>query len=292
MSTNPTSYYLSNMILQMINQKPFFINIAGYRFTPIQDPAATTTFFKGLCADLDLMGSIYVATEGVNMGLSGNILAIQTFLHRLEQHTLFQAMRFHEMYSSMMPYHKLTVKTKTELVPIEDSSIKVGDFNHQYLTPKELQQWLDEERDFVLLDMRNDFEFQLGTFDTAEQLNLRRFRKLQTKLDEIKKLPTDKPIVTFCTGGIRCEKAGPFLEKQGLKNIYQLEGGIIEYLRQTKGAHWHGHCFVFDDRVSLDTALSPQHFNLCIDCQLILQDDEYQICSACLAIKETESVSV
>ena len=276
----------------MINHQPFYINIAGYRFTPIQELEKTVALFRGMCADLELMGSIYVATEGVNMGLAGNILSIETFRRRLQQHTPFQTIRFHEMYSSQMPYHKMTVKTKTELVPIEDSSIKVGDFNHQYLPPKALQKWLDEERDFVLLDMRNDFEFQLGTFATAEQLNLRRFRKLQTKADAIKQLPKDKPIVTFCTGGIRCEKAGPYLEKQGFDNIYQLEGGIIEYLRQTKGAHWHGNCFVFDDRVSLTKELSPQHFNLCTDCQIILKDDEQEFCKSCLALKDSENVAI
>ena len=93
-------------------------------------------------------------------------------------------------------------------------------------------------------------------------------------------------------GGIRCEKAGPYLEKQGFDNIYQLEGGIIEYLRQTKGAHWHGNCFVFDDRVSLTKELSPQHFNLCTDCQIILKDDEQEFCKSCLALKDSENVAI
>ena len=166
----------------MINHKPFFINISGYRFSPIEDLDGTLLFFKSLCADLALLGTIYLSSEGVNIGLSGNILDIETFRGRLIKDTRFKNIRFHELYSNEAPYKKMTVKTKTELVPIEDGSLKVGDFNHQYLPPKELQQWLDEGRDFVLLDMRNDFEFQLGTFDQAEQLNLRRFRKLQTKI--------------------------------------------------------------------------------------------------------------
>lgn len=272
----------------MINHPPFFINISGYRFTPIDNPDQTLKDFNSLCADLAVMGSIYIASEGVNIGLSGNILEIQTFRRRLQEHTAFQNIRFHELYSTQMPYRKMTIKTRTELVPIEDPTIKVGDFDHQYLAPQELKQWLDEGRDFILLDMRNDFEFQLGTFDSATQLDLRRFRKLQTKDEQIQELPKDKPIVTFCTGGIRCEKAGPYLEKQGLDNIYQLHGGIIEYLRQTKGAHWHGNCFVFDDRVSINHELAAQHFNLCIDCQLILKEDEHEICKSCLAIKAAQ----
>ncbi|MDW3096166.1 MAG: rhodanese-like domain-containing protein [Gammaproteobacteria bacterium] len=276
----------------MINLNPIYINIAGYRFTPIEDIDDTLIQLKSLCANLDIKGSIYLASEGINIGVSGNILEIQTFRSQLNKDARFSNMRFHELYSLYHPYKKITVKTKTELVPIEDNTLKVGDFDHQYLPPLELKEWLDSGKDFILLDMRNEFEFELGTFDKAKQLNLRRFRKLQTKADEISKLPTDKPIVTFCTGGIRCEKAAPYLEKFGFDKVYQLEGGIIEYLRQTKGAHWHGNCFVFDDRVSINSDLAPEHFNLCTDCQLILKDSEVEFCTSCLSNHISQDVVI
>jgi len=276
----------------MINLKPIYINIAGYRFTPIDDIEATLNQLKCLCADLDIKGSIYLATEGVNIGLSGNILEIQTFRSRLNQDSLFADIRFHELYSLERPYSKMTVKTKAELVPIEDNTLRVGDFDHQYLPPKELKQWLDSNKDFILLDMRNDFEFELGTFDQAQHLGLRRFRKLQTKAEELSNLPKDKPIVTFCTGGIRCEKAAPYLEKFGFSQVFQLEGGIIEYLRQTKGAHWHGNCFVFDDRVSITSKLNPQHFDLCTDCQLILKKSEVEFCASCLSNHSSQDAAI
>ena len=132
----------------------------------------------------------------------------------------------------------------------------------------------------------------MGTFDQAEHLNLRRFRKLQTKEKEISQLPKDKPIVTFCTGGIRCEKAGPYLEKFGFNQIYQLQGGIIEYLKQTRGEHWHGNCFVFDDRVTITKNLKAEHYDLCTDCQCILKQDETEFCKLCLAEKATDNVTV
>ena len=276
----------------MLNLNPIYINISGYRFTPIIDIEDTLNYLKGLCADLDIKGSIYLASEGLNIGLSGNLLVIQTFRNRLNKDVRFRGIKFHELYSQYRPYSKMTVKTKTELVPIEDSSLKVGDFDHQYLHPLELKQWLDTEKDFVLLDMRNDFEFELGTFDQATQLNLRRFRKLQTKAEELSKLPKDKPIVTFCTGGIRCEKAAPYLEKYGFKQVYQLEGGIIEYLRQTKGAHWHGNCFVFDDRVSINNQLAPQQFHLCTDCQRILDDLDAEFCESCISQHQVKDAAV
>ena len=276
----------------MINLNPIYINLSGYCFTPISDIEKTLNELKSMCADLDILGSIYLASEGVNIGISGNILETQTFRARLSQFSHFADIQFHELFSEKRPYKKMTVKTKTELVPIEDASINVGDFDHQYLPPQVLKQWLDEKKDFVLLDMRNEFEFDLGTFDQAQQLHLRRFRKLQTKDNEIKNLPKDKPIVTFCTGGIRCEKAGPYLEKFGFDNIYQLEGGIIEYLRQTKGAHWHGNCFVFDDRVSINKDLAPEHMHLCTDCQCILNDTDSEFCASCLAEQSSQDVAL
>lgn len=276
----------------MINLNPIYINIAGYRFTPIDNIDQTLTQLKGICVDLDIKGTIYLATEGLNIGLSGNLLEIQTFRKRLDKDQRFAGIKFHELFSTYCPYHKMTVKTKTELVPIEDNSLKVGDFNHQYLPPLELKKWLDENKDFILLDMRNDFEYDLGSFDQATQLHLRRFRKLQTKEEELAKLPKDKPIVTFCTGGIRCEKAAPFLEKSGFDQVFQLEGGIIEYLRQTKGAHWHGNCFVFDDRVSINSQLAPEQFHLCTDCQRILDDLNAEFCQECLSQHQTQDVVI
>ena len=121
----------------MFDLTPIYINISGYRFTPIEDLEDTLNNLKSICANLDIMGSIYLASEGINIGLSGNILVIQSFLSKLKEDNRFKDMRFHELYSQKIPYRKMTVKTKTELVPIEDNSLKVGDYNHQYLPPAE-----------------------------------------------------------------------------------------------------------------------------------------------------------
>ena len=142
----------------MFDLRPLYINISGYRFTPIENLEDTLNRFRSICASLDILGSVYLASEGVNIGLSGNILSIQTFITRLNEDARFKDMKFHELYSQTMPYRKLTVKTKTELVPIEDSSIVVGEYDHQYLTPAELKSWLDEDQDFILLDLRNDYD--------------------------------------------------------------------------------------------------------------------------------------
>ena len=109
------------------------------------------------------------------------------------------------------------------------------------------------------------------------------FRQLPIKTDTINKLPKDQPLVTFCTGGIRCEKGGPYLEQLGFNEVYQLEGGIIEYLRTTSGSHWQGNCFVFDDRISLTKDLRPEHRKLCLVCQKELTNTEDKYCGNCVA---------
>ena len=143
-----------------------------------------------------------------------------------------------------------------------------------------------------MLDTRNEFEVALGSFNDAQQLHLNGFRQLPEKQDAINQLAKDKPLVTFCTGGIRCEKAGPYFENLGFKEVYQLDGGIIEYLRQTKGKHWRGNCFVFDDRISLDKDLRSKHCDLCLVCQKVLTESEHQVCSGCMDAEVSANVNV
>ena len=276
----------------MLNLEPFYLNISGYRFTPVEDPESTLKEIKEYCSGLDIKGSVLMAREGINIAMAGNILAITQFTNRLNQDSRFADIPFHLTYSKMLPFDKSVFKIKQELVPIENDQLHPDDYTHQYLPGDELDQWLDSGKDFTLLDMRNDFEYEIGTFATAQHLNLPGFRKLKYKHDELAKIPKDKPIVTFCTGGIRCEKAGPYLETQGFKEVYQLKGGIIDYLRKTSGKHWVGNCFVFDERVSVDKNLRPQHIDLCFVCQRKLTPQETQYCEKCIATNETADVAV
>ena len=258
------------------------LNISGYRFVAIDDVPATLESVENFCLDLKIKGSVFMASEGINISLAGNLLDIQSFISELEKDSRFTNMRFHHTYSRFVPFNKLVFKTKSELVPLGENPLAAKSYSHQYLPAVELLQWIDSEKEFTLLDMRNKFEYQLGTFAGAQQLEMDGFRQLPSKLDEIDKLPKDKPLVTFCTGGIRCEKAGPYLERFGFNQVYQLDGGIIEYLRATNGNHWQGNCFVFDDRVSLNKQLRAEHCALCLVCQTELNATEHQLCSACV----------
>ena len=129
--------------------------------------------------------------------------------------------------------------------------------------------------------MRNEFEIDLGSFENAMQLNIRNFRDIIQLESKINELPKDKPLVTFCTGGIRCEKGANILAQNGFDQVFQLEGGIIKYIEKYKNKHWRGECFVFDDRVCLDTDLKPSNTKICRHCQIVIADTDNEYCDDC-----------
>ena len=142
------------------------------------------------------------------------------------------------------------------------------------ITPENVQQWIESGKDFTLLDTRNAYEIESGTFEQAEHLNIAHFRDFQSAVHKALDAGTinpDKPIVTFCTGGIRCEKAAPWLIEQGFSEVHQIDGGVLNYFERTGGAHWEGDCFVFDDRVEVDKKLSPTGATWCTNCQLTIR---------------------
>ena len=125
----------------------------------------------------------------------------------------------------------------------------------EYICPKILKHWLDEREDFVLLDARNQFEIEVGSFKNSVSLGIAHFRDFEASLKTVPDEWKDRPVVAFCTGGIRCEKAALLLQRHGFKKVYQLEGGILNYFKQVGVQHYEGNCFVFDQRVALDSQL-------------------------------------
>jgi UPF0176 protein len=151
----------------------------------------------------------------------------------------------------------MLVKIKPEIIPLGISSIDPEAKPAPTISPQRLKAWLDEGRELVLLDTRNDYEVEYGTFEKAVKLDLQHFRNFP---DVVRQLPSgfkDKPIVSFCTGGIRCEKAAPYLLEQGYKEVYQLAGGILQYFEECGDAHYKGDCYVFDKRVAVTPQLAP-----------------------------------
>lgn len=230
------------------------LNIAGYKFIALSNLEAVQAVLLAKCEELSLKGTILLSEEGVNITLSGSPHSIQSFQAYLNETTSFANMRFHETYSDGLPFKRLKVKIKPEIITLRQPGIDAIDSRAPSISPKDFKQWLDEKRDITVLDTRNDYEVEMGTFTNAKNLHIDDFGDFPAATADVDK---DKPIVMFCTGGIRCEKAAIYMQNQGFKNVYQLDGGILGYFKDVGGAHYTGDCFVFDERVAVDPNLNP-----------------------------------
>jgi len=168
----------------------------------------------------------------------------------------------------------MLVKIKREIIAFGIAGIDPARKPTAKLPPATLKQWLDEGRPVTLLDTRNNYEVRMGTFRGATPAGIDHFREFPEAVQRLSPRLKEQPVVMFCTGGIRCEKAGPFLEREGFKNVFQLDGGILNYFEQCGGAHYEGECFVFDQRVGVDAALRETDSALCFNCQMPLTVEE------------------
>jgi UPF0176 protein len=233
------------------------LNIAAYRFVALSDLAQLRAAFRARAAELALKGTILIAAEGINLFLAGAAGNVEAFLEMLLQDPRFATIEIKRSWSAAQPFKRLLVKIKREIVSMRRPEINPFETPAPRLAPQELRRWLDEGRDVVLLDTRNQFEVELGSFEKTLALGLKSFSDFPLATAALPERLKDAPIVTFCTGGIRCEKAAPWLISQGFREVYQLEGGILNYFEQCGDAHFRGECFVFDQRVALDAGLRP-----------------------------------
>lgn len=237
-------------------------HLSFYRFVPVEDPAREKRELLPFCRALDLSGTILVASEGVNGMLSGSRENLEE-LKREMKRRFGEPLPFKEGQSDpRQAFSRLLVKVKKELVPVGDPSLRPALRTAPRLSPAELKELLEAGRqDLVLLDTRNAYEVEVGSFRGAEHLGLecsRDFAALaEAKLDAWR----GKTVVTFCTGGIRCEKASAWLMERGLERVYQLDGGILRYFEEAGSVgevpHFDGSCFVFDWRLAVNGALEP-----------------------------------
>ena len=236
-----------------------YSNIAAYKFISISEKElpALCKELKQLGVKLSLKGTILLSTEGINLFLAGEGESINDFTCYLSSYPMFKDLFYKYSYSSYIPFKKLVVKIRQEIVTFNQNNIQPEEFTAPYIDPETLREWLKSQKEVVLLDTRNDFEYELGTFDQAIHLNIKNFRDFPEAIEKAQ-LNIEKPIVTFCTGGIRCEKAAAYLLQQGYKEVYQLHGGILNYFGQCGGDFYQGNCFVFDDRTTLNSKLEPE----------------------------------
>ncbi len=242
-------------------------NISTYRFaalTGLKDMREELTAF---CKAWNLKGTILLSTEGINLFVAGEADAIDLLLNKLRQIPGLEALEPKVSISDKQPFNRMLVRVKKEIISFGMESIRPADYTSPKIAAAELKRWLDEGRPVTLLDTRNDYEVQLGTFKDALIPHINTFREFPDAVRKLSPALKDQPVVMFCTGGIRCEKAGPFMEQEGFKNIYQLDGGILKYFEECGGDHYDGECFVFDQRVGVDPGLRESNFAVCFACQ-------------------------
>ncbi|MDX1917353.1 MAG: rhodanese-related sulfurtransferase [Rickettsiaceae bacterium] len=231
-----------------------------YCFTGIKDSGILLSKLTALCMRKSLKGTILIAEEGFNGSLSGTGENIIYILNYLTQIAGDQELIYKINYAPAHPFNKLKVKLKKEIVTLGVGALDVNNLKGKYIEPKEWDEFLDQE-DIVLIDTRNDYEVALGTFKKAVNPNTVTFREFPDWFENHKNNFSDKKILMFCTGGIRCEKSTAYVKSKGFNEVYHLKGGILQYLEETgnKNNLWEGDCFVFDERIAVDKALSPTH---------------------------------
>lgn len=227
-----------------------YLNLATYKFIDL-DPAVLSELKNQLQQQASrqfLKGTILLSPEGINMFLAGEGAAIHTFVDFVQQIPEFKDLWFKFSESTHIPFKRLFVRVKKEIITMNQPSIQPQQATAPYIEPAELQRWYTQHQDMIVLDTRNRYEVEVGTFKNAVQMNIEHFSEFPQAVAELPEEFKIKPIVTFCTGGIRCEKAAAYLLQQGFKQVWQLKGGILHYFEQCGGEHFSGDCFVFDQR--------------------------------------------
>ena len=237
------------------------LNISTYKFTPLADTAALRDELEARALDLDLKGTILLAEEGINLFLAGPAPDVRAFVAQLQADVRFADIAPKESWSATQPFRKMLVKVKGEIIRMNHPAIQPVQGRAPAIDAQTAKRWLDQGHDdlgrpVVTLDTRNTYEVDEGTFAGALDWRLNKFTEFPDALQAHKAELADKTVISFCTGGIRCEKAAIYMREAGLPHVYQLEGGILKYFEETGGAHYQGGCFVFDERRALGADLS------------------------------------
>ncbi len=228
--------------------------VAGYRFVDVSDPPALRERLLSLALHAGLRGTVLIAHEGINLNLAGAPAALQAWLDELAADARFAGMRFNRHEAERWPFQRLGVKVKREIIRMNQPTVRPASARAPAVDAATLARWLeqgrcDQGRELVLLDTRNAFEVDRGAFDGAVDWRLKSFGDFPAALAAHRDELHGKTVVSYCTGGIRCEKATLWMAEAGFEHAHQLDGGILGYFeRQPAAPFWHGGCFVFDGR--------------------------------------------
>ncbi|MCB2376766.1 rhodanese-related sulfurtransferase [Hymenobacter sp. BT635] len=236
-----------------------------YCYSPIEDPVAFRDEHHRLCLRLNLLGRIIVAHEGLNGTVSGLAADCEEYMRLVKADPRFAALEFKVDEAAEHAFQKLHVRVKPEIVHSSLHHVRPHEKTGQHLSPQEFKELKDRD-DVIVVDVRSDYEYNVGRFKNAVTLDIENFRDFPDRVERLKEFK-DKKILTYCTGGVKCEKASAYLLEQGFENVYQLHGGIIKYGIEAGGEDFDGKCYVFDNRVTVEVnRVNPTVIAQCHHC--------------------------
>ncbi|MDA9633510.1 rhodanese-related sulfurtransferase [Pseudomonadota bacterium] len=257
--------------------KNFFKVAAFYAFTELLNLEDLQRTFTHFLKKEDIKGTVLLAHEGINGTVAGTEDGIDRFKNFLQLNNLYQSQNFKTSTCAEDPFPRLKIKLKDEIVSIGNELVDPAKIVGEYVQPEDWNSLISQE-DVLVLDTRNTYEFSIGTFKKSIQPETTNFREFPDWLEgiESKGLDKSKKVAMFCTGGIRCEKASSLMKAKGFKNIYHLQGGILNYLEKIdeENSLWNGECFVFDDRVALNHNLEVGSYDMCHGCRMPITDKD------------------
>ncbi len=237
-----------------------------YCYTPLNSPEQFRDDHHRLCLALDLRGRVIVAAEGLNGTVSGTVANCAAYMAAVKADPRFAALEFKADAARQHAFQKLHVRVKPEIVHSSLAHLKPQEKTGRHLSPQQFKELKDRD-DVVVVDVRSDYEYNLGRFRNAVTLDMENFRDFPARVERLKQFK-DKKILTYCTGGVKCEKASAYLLEQGFENVYQLHGGIIKYGMEAGGEDFDGQCYVFDNRVAVDVnRVNPRVISRCCACR-------------------------
>ena len=228
-------------------EQPYSI-LLYYCYTTIEDPEGFREAHHRYCLKKGLRGRIIIAHEGINGTISGPQAVCEEYMHDLKADARFSHTRFKVEAHHQHAFQKLHVRVKPEIVHAGLPHIDPNEKTGKYISPQDFKR-IKDDKEVVVIDARSNYEHRLGRFKNAVTLDIDHFREFPDKLEELAPYK-DKKVITYCTGGIKCEKASAYLLEQGFKDVYQLHGGIIQYGLDTDGEGFEGQCYVFDNRLA------------------------------------------
>ena len=256
-----------------------YVVAAFYKFVPLKNLSELKNYLYNLCKDSDIFGTILLAPEGINGTIAGTQTSIKNIFNWFRDQSRFCGLEVKYSKDTSIPFHRLKVRLKKEIVTMGKRSVNPSATVGTYVQPKDWNS-LIKKQNTVIIDTRNHYEVEIGTFNNALNPKTNSFREfpawVTSTLEKMPDINKKSRIAMFCTGGIRCEKATSYLKEQGYQNVFHLEGGILKYFEDVSGKEnlWKGECFVFDNRVSLKKNLEPGEYSMCHACRMPIADTD------------------